>query len=124
LGVALFWVFMIVVAVSAAWFGHANRLEWEKTLRLAIEKGAALDAEAIDRLRRSRGTPWPSLLIVFAIVGVFMGLGVGTFALFLRSEEPESFSPLLGVSAFFVLLGVGLAAAGYWARKFGGDGAG
>jgi hypothetical protein len=48
---ALFLLFVTLVAVSATWANHLSRLEAEKTIRQAIEKGVLLDPELIGRLR-------------------------------------------------------------------------
>jgi hypothetical protein len=107
-----FWALLTVVVVVTAWISHLGRRESERTIRDAIEKGVAVDAALIDRLRRTSALSWRQRLIAWGIVTIFLSLGVAVFGLLL--PEPESLRPLLGIAAFFALLGLGLGVCGYW----------
>lgn len=116
-----FWFFLTVVAVATTWAGHVGRLEAEKTIRQAIEKGLVLDAATIERLKQANGMAWPPRLVAWGIVTAFAGAGVAAFGLLLAQQEPESLTPLLAIALLLAFIGAGLAVGGWWLGKALGE---
>ena len=107
-----FWVFLTILVAVVSWISHLGRRESEKTIREAIDKGVAVDADLIDKLRRASGVSWRQRLVAWGILTLAVSAGTAVFALLL--PEPESLGALLGIAAFFAFIGLGLAACGYW----------
>ena len=115
--VVVLWVCLVVVTTVIAWLNYVGRLEAEKTLRQAIEKGTITDAEALERLRRAGGVPWKRRLVAWAIVTASLAVGVALFALSISDQDQEAVRPLLGIAALLASLAGGLAACGFWLGK-------
>ena len=117
----IFWLSLLAVAVSATWAGYLGRLATEKTIRHAIDHGAPLDAEAIERLKRRPVAPWAPRLMICGVVFAAIGVGTALFGALLAMQEPESLAPLLGVGAFCGAVGLGLVGGALWLRRGGWD---
>lgn len=113
----MFWGLIGLVVVCVTVGAHLGRVETEKTIRMAIEKGAVLDAATVRQLKREGGLPWGARLVVTGIVLAFLALGVALFAASLLPNEPESFPPLMGIAAFVGCAGGGLIVAGRWMSR-------
>lgn len=114
---AVLWVGIVVVTTVIAWLNHLGRLETEKTIREAIEKGTIVDAETIERLRRASAVPWQRRLVAWAIFTISLAAGVALFALTISDQESEALRPLLGIAALLACVAGGLAACGFWLGK-------
>jgi hypothetical protein len=117
----IFWLSLVAVAVSATWAGYLGRLATEKTIRHAIEHGAPLDAEAIERLKRRPVAHWAPRLMICGLVFAAIGVGIGVFGALLAMQEPESLPALLGVGGFCAAVGLGLIGGALWLRRGGWD---
>jgi predicted hotdog family 3-hydroxylacyl-ACP dehydratase len=116
-----FWAALAVTVVAIAVTGYFGRMQSERTIRQAIEKGLLTDAGAIERLRRS-GLPWAQRLTVIAIIVLFGAAGLAVFALSLLGDDAEAAPPLLGIAAFVAFVGAGMFVAGRWLRREDGRG--
>ena len=109
-----FWLFIAVVTISGMWTSFLSRLEAEKTIRLAIERGAALDADAIDRLKTAAATPSAARLMVWGLTILFAAAGIFLVALFIGHDEPDALFPIFGLGALCGMIGLGLLASAFW----------
>lgn len=117
LGVIAIWSFLGLVVVCVTLASHFGRLETERTLRQAIDKGLPLDPPAIERLKRAASMPWAIRLTAIGIFVLFLAAAGAGFALILALQEPESLAPLLAIAAFVGLTGLGLLVCGQWLRR-------
>jgi hypothetical protein len=111
LGLVAFWAFVAVAVVAPIWREVAVRRETEVTVRLAIEKGQALDPALLDRLFRPRKSG-PERLLVAGGVTLAAGVGLPILGYFLRlsgeAEAAAAFYPLIGVGILILLIGIAL----------------
>jgi len=112
----MFWIVLGVLGLAVTWFGYRARLEAERTIQQAIEKGVLTDAALIPQLKQA-GLPTAQRLTVLGIIALFVAAGVAVFALVLGAEEPESVAPLLAIAAFVGFLALGLLVSGWWVRR-------
>lgn len=119
--IVLFWLFLTLVAVSVTWSNYLARLEAEKTIRYAIDKGLLVDPELIARLRGNRSPRWDIRLIICGILVSFVGLGISAFAVLLAVDSFDALFPVLSIGAGALLPGVGLIVAGVWLRRLTRD---
>jgi Na+/melibiose symporter-like transporter len=112
----VFAIVLGVVGLAVSWFGYRARLETERTIQQAIEKGVLTDAALIPQLRQA-GLATGQRLIVLGILALFVAAGVVVFALVLGSQEPESVAPLLAIAAFAGFLALGLVLSGWWVSR-------
>lgn len=117
-----FWIVLGVLGVAVSLAGHLGRAEIEKTIRLAIEKGAVTDAALILRLREPAGLSWVQRLSVFGVMALFTSGGLVAAASIMGANGPETPTPLLALSAFVACLGLGLFASAFWLRITGRTG--
>jgi hypothetical protein len=110
----VFWIVLGVLGVAVSWSGHLDRAEVEKTIRLAIERGALTDAAQIAGLREPVGLSWVQRLSVLGVMSLFISGGTVAVALVLGSRAPEPPTPLFAVAAFVACLGLGLFAGAWW----------
>ncbi len=105
----VFWLFVILVTIVPIVLHHRRRMETEKTIRMAIEKGASLDKETLDRLlgasvaEQSHDSPENTRRGGF-ITGA-VGVGIFFFAVFTGGKI------LIGVAALLVCIGAGIFAS-------------
>lgn len=116
MAVIVFWIVLGVTGLAMGWFSYRSRLEAERTIRQAIERGVLTDAALIPQLRQA-GLRSAQRLIVLGIVAGFVAAGVAVFALVLGGTEPESVRPLLAIAAFTGFLALGLLVSGWWVRR-------
>jgi hypothetical protein len=114
LGVIAFWVFIVVLSLALTLVSYLNRREVEKTLRFAIERGVALDAELLASLKDRASGRTPAYLIAAGIVLLAGALGVAAFGVIIASEEPDTLVPLLGIAVLFAFIAGGMLASGVW----------
>lgn len=113
----VFWLAVAVTAITSIFLGHRARQNMEATIRHGIDKGVISDAAGIATARLRPTVPWPMWLIVFGVLHVFAGVGIGIFAYFIGVFEPDSLMPLVGIAAFTFVLGLGFLVAGFWLRR-------
>lgn len=115
----VFWIVLGVLGVAVSWSGHLGRAEVEKTIRLAIEKGALTDASQIARLREPVGLNWIQRFSLLGLMALFISGGVLAVAFIMGMDAPEPPTPLFAISAFVACLGLGLFASAWWLRVTG-----
>jgi hypothetical protein len=49
-----FWIVVSIVVIASLLYFHFKNLEFQKTIRFAIEKGMQLDADSIEKLMRKK----------------------------------------------------------------------
>lgn len=83
-------------------FAHRNRREMQATVRTALERGAPLTPDLLERL----GEPLPAKKndLRRGVIGVGLGLGIGAFGLVIG--EPDAVRPMLAVGLVPLLLGL------------------
>jgi hypothetical protein len=96
-----------IVAVTM-WRRLMAERERQQTIRLAIERGQALDAALVEKMLappppRAPGNPftWPMAILS-------TGLGLGAFSLFIRQIEESAFWPTMGIGSMIAIIGAGL----------------
>ena len=108
----VFWIFVILVTIVPIVLHHRRRIETEKTIRMAIEKGANLDKETLDRLigasavDQDKDSPENTRRGGF-ITGA-VGVGIYFFSIFTGGKA------LIGVAALLVCIGAGI----FFSAKF------
>ena len=90
------------VLASAFYFRYLTRREVQATLRQAIEQGQTISPELIASLSEMHSAPRADLRR--GIISIALGLGVAAFALLLG--EPTALRPILGLSAFPLIIGI------------------
>jgi hypothetical protein len=108
------WVPIIMFLTTGAvfilffYFRFRTRRELQQTLRAAIDKGAELTPEVLDRL--GEPTRPKNADLRRGLIALFVGIGFAVFAVVLGEEEATR--PMLAVSAFPFLIGI--AYLGLW----------
>jgi hypothetical protein len=102
-----FWIFVALITIVPIVLHHRRRMETEKTIRMAIEKGANLDPAVLDRLLgastaadEQKDTPEQSRR-AGVIVGA-VGVGIVLFSLVMGVNR------LMGPAMIVMSVGVGL----------------
>lgn len=114
MGEMLFWAVVALISVTAMWTSHLGRLEVEKTIRKAIDNGAALDPVTVAQLKTTGGGQTPQLIVVAGLIVIASGLGFVVLALAMRAEAPDDFAAMLGVAGLLACTGGGAVAGGAW----------
>lgn len=83
-------------------FRHRTRVELQKTVRAALDKGQELTPEIIERLGQPKPRPYSDLRR--ALVWLAIGLGFAAFGLLL--DEEEAVRPLIAIGSFPLLIGI------------------
>ena len=112
-----FWLFIAVVTISGMWMSFQSRLETEKTIRLAIERGVVRDVEAIARLKTAGAAPTAARLMVWGMTIVFAAVGVFLLGLFVGHEEPDALLPIFGLGGLCGTIGLGLLTSAVWLSR-------
>ena len=116
---------VFIVFILSSQKKHQARLD---LLRYAVERGATLDVELIDKIARAdatrtnagpgrpgRGSRLAGILIVA------YGVGFAIFACFIGSIDNSALIPMLGVGALFVCFGVGFLIVSRMLRREASD---
>jgi len=99
--ISLFFVVGMVV-VSFFYFRYKSRLRAHDTIEMALEKGAELTPELIDRMiSPPKGTEAD---LRRGVIALFIGVAFASLGLIIGEEE--AIRPLLGVSMFPILIGL------------------
>lgn len=109
-----FWIVVAIIVLASLLFSYFKNLEFQKTIRLAIEKGMHFDAESIDILKRRK--PVNAEHYYFYMSGIICfacGIGLLVLAHFIAKVEPESYFPVVGAGILIGIISIGLAIGGY-----------
>ena len=123
---ASFWMFIAVAVVASAVSRVLRHRETQKTIRQAIEKGQAVDAEALDRLLQlgapPKGPPPRGVLLFAGIMLLAIGGGLALIGVFASMTNPAQLYQGLGAGALVGMLGAGLLVANLVIRDPRGEG--
>lgn len=81
--------------------------ERQQTIRLAIERGQALDAALVEKLLAPTITT-PSNPFTWPVAILSAGVGLGIFGAFMRQIEETAFWSLVGIGCMVAIIGAGL----------------
>jgi len=107
----------ITILISAAivfivflFLRYRTRYDYQRTVRLAVEKGQQLTPEFLERLndRAIKQERNPDRDLRLGAISVAIGLAIGSFGLILG--EPDAVRPLMGVGNLPLLVGLALLA--------------
>ena len=103
LGICLALVIMVFLFLR-----YRTRLDYQLTVRHAVDKGQQLTPEFLERLaeRVTRQERNPNRDLRFGAIAIAIGLAIGSFGLILG--EPDAVRPLMGVGNLPFLVGVAL----------------
>lgn len=106
-----FWIVVGVIVVASLLLSYFKNLEFQKTIRLAIEKGMHLDSNSIEKLMRKKdGKPTDYYISGILCFSCFIGLlFLGPF---ISKIEPKVYSPIIGSGILVGIIGVGLVLCG------------
>lgn len=110
----VFWIFVALITILPIVLHHRRRLETEKTIRLAIEKGQNLDPALLERLlgasAESSDNSTPTKMRSNGIITIFVGIGLAILSAFINA------GPLIGVGCLVGCIGIGMyISAGFMA---------
>jgi hypothetical protein len=114
------WIVIATIIISASVLRHLRRRETEKTIRLAIEKGQALDNALVTKLLEPRIIETkPEQLLIGGIVVLFVGLGLALMGFFisLGQSDLDALFAMLGVGSLVGCVGLGLLVSSGILRK-------
>jgi hypothetical protein len=99
-----------VVIMVFLFLRYRTRLDYQKTVRLAVEKGQQLTPEFLERLaeRAIKHERNPNRDLRLGTICVAIGLAIGSFGWILG--EPDAVRPLMGVGNLPLLVGLALLA--------------
>jgi hypothetical protein len=117
----MFWLFIAAIAVagiSAQFFKHR---ETQKTIRQAIDKGQALDADTLSQLVAATSPPVPNRrgLVFVGVLLLCIGVGIGLIGWFGSFDKPEMLHQGLGAASLVCLLGLPFLIAAWMAKPDG-----
>ena len=107
--IAIFICLSIVVLVFL-FLRYRTRYDYQRTVRVAVEKGQQLTPEFLERLadRASKHERNPNRDLRFGTIAIAIGIAIGSFGLILG--EPDAVRPLIGVGNLPFLVGVAMLA--------------
>ena len=113
--IAVFIPIAIAICVSVVilvflFLRYRTRYDYQRTVRLAVEKGQQLTPEFLERLaeRAIKQERNPNRDLRFGAIAIAIGLAIGGFGLILG--EPDAVRPLIGVGNLPFLVGVAMLA--------------
>ncbi len=111
--VAVFIPIAIAICVSVVilvflFLRYRTRLDYQQTVRHAVDKGQQLTPEFLERLgdRAIKQERNPNRDLRFGAIAIAIGLAIGSFGLILG--EPDAVRPLMGVGNLPFLVGVAM----------------
>ena len=110
-----FWIFIALVVIVPIVLHHRRRVETEKTIRMAIEKGASLDPATLDRLlgasTADQEQDTPENTRRGGIITASVGIGLYLFSVF------TGVSKLMGPAALVLCIGIGIFVSAKFMKK-------
>ncbi len=110
--VVLFIVIGIVLSLFFH-FRHRTRQEIQTTVRAAIERGQELTPEVLERLSDSLNSRFGDLRR--GVISIALGIAFFLFGYLLGEEDAER--PLMAISAFPFLVGIGYVGLWYFTKR-------
>ena len=111
--VAIFIPITIVVSIAVVvlvflLLRYRARLDYQQTVRLAVEKGQQLTPEFLERLgeRAVNQAPDPRRDLRVGVIAIAIGVGIGSFGWIIG--EPDAIRPLMGVGTLPFLVGLAM----------------
>jgi hypothetical protein len=120
--VVVFWLGVAAVIVASMILGLLRRREVERTIRLAIEKGQALDPATVEALRghlRDSRQDTFSRLLIAGIVTLSAGGGLALMGWIMSKQAPDLLYRLLGAGAMLGCVSLGQIVAAFAVRWLG-----
>ena len=107
--IAIFICVSVVILVFL-FLRYRTRYDYQRTVRLAVEKGQQLTPEFLERLaeRAIKQERHPNRDLRFGVIAIAIGIAIGSFGLILG--EPDAVRPLMGVGNLPFLVGVAMLA--------------
>jgi hypothetical protein len=101
-------VSLAVVILVFLFLRYRARLDYQLTVRLAVEKGQQLTPEFLERLaeRANSQERNPNRDLRFGAIAIAIGVAIGSFGWIIG--EPDAVRPLMGVGNLPFLVGVAL----------------
>ena len=110
-----FWIFIALVVIVPIVLHHRRRVETEKTIRMAIEKGASLDPATLDRLLGASAADQeqdsPENTRRGGIITASVGVGLYLFSVF------TGINKLMGPAALVLCIGIGIFISAQFMKK-------
>ena len=110
-----FWIFIALVVIVPIVLHHRRRVETEKTIRMAIEKGASLDPAMLDRLRGASAADQeqdsPENTRRGGIITASVGIGLYLLSVF------TGINKLMGPAALVLCIGIGIFVSAKFMKK-------
>jgi hypothetical protein len=109
-----FWGFIATAVVAGIWDGIRKREAKHETVRRLLESGQNIDSELMDKLITLTDGKSERPDRVFFITGLWIlpvAAGLAVFGLVMGNFYPQTYAPLLGVSAMLAVLGLGFLVA-------------
>jgi hypothetical protein len=101
------WAGIAVIVLAGVWREIVFRREAEATIRLAIEKGQALDPALIEKLFAGRRNKGPEGFLVAGVLTLAAGIGLPVLGYFMSlSGNAKSLYPLMGIGVLVSLVGI------------------
>lgn len=103
----------VLIAIIVA--NHRSRQAKLEFLRTALERGAPLDPDLLERIMHptkpaARREPLPrgQGALVAGIIVIAFGVGFAILACFIGVDSPDARLPMLGVACLYICIGIGL----------------
>jgi hypothetical protein len=101
------WAGIAVIVLAGVWREIVFRREAEATIRLAIEKGQALDSALIEKLFAGKRSTGPEGFLVAGVLTLAAGIGLPILGYFIRlSGNAKPLYPMMGVGVLVSLVGI------------------
>ena len=109
-----FWMFIAAVSVAGVWENIRKREAKHETVRRLVESGQKIDSDLMDKLIGLTDNKSERPDRVFFITGLWIlpvAIGMAFFGLIMGHFYPQTYGPLMGVSALLGVLGLGFLLA-------------
>ena len=103
-----FFLAVFGIVAMTLWRRLMVERERQQTIRLAIERGQALDASLVEKLMAPPPNKEASNPFTWPVAILSTGLGLAVFGMFMRQIEEDAFWPLLGSGCMIGIIGAGL----------------